>query len=110
MSTKKTIVSIDQKFTAVMALVEKTKTKQQIMLELKIKPNTLNDWFRNKDQIVQQYNSSNRDIAAKKLFVIQAKADELAIKQGISGFSCGTSWLQRFKQRNNIVWQSFFTF
>ena len=51
MSIKKTIVSIDQKFNAVMALVEKTKTKQQVMLELRIKPNTLNDWFRNKERL-----------------------------------------------------------
>jgi len=42
-----------------MALVEKTKTKQQVLLELKIKPNTLNDWLRGKDKIVEQYNSSN---------------------------------------------------
>ncbi len=59
MSTKKTIVSLDQKYHAVMALVEKTKTKQQVLLELKIKPNTLNDWLRGKDKIVEQYNSSN---------------------------------------------------
>jgi len=34
-----------------------------------------------------------------------AKADELAIKLGISGFSCGYGWLHRFKQRHSIVWQ-----
>ena len=104
------------------------------MLELRIKPNTLNDQFRNKEKIIEQYNSSNRDIASKKFKeskyslldkslleffknlralkkkvngpIIQAKADELAIKLGVSGSSCGTTWLQQFKQRNNIVWQA----
>ena len=133
MSIKKAIVSLDQKYHAVMALVEKTKTKQQVLLELKIKPNTLNDWLRGKDKIVEQYNSSNSftpcmkvkgaqhsqlDKALLEWFmnlrankckvngpVIMAKADELAIKLGISGFSCGYGWLHRFKQRHSIVWQ-----
>ena len=62
MSTKKIIVSLEQKYNAVIALVEKTKTKQQILLELNIKANTLNDWLRGKDKIIEQYSQVQQSI------------------------------------------------
>ena len=62
MSTKKIIVSLEQKYNAVIALVEKTKTKQQILLELKIKANILYDWLRGKDKIIEQYSQVQQSI------------------------------------------------
>ena len=129
---KRTIISLDIKYDALMSILEKRKTPKQICAELKINHCTVSSWLKNKDNIIEQYQSSSTQTFCKKVKnaqhleidkallewfqnlrgnkikingpIMMAKADEFAAYFNIN-FKCNPGWLQRFKNRHNISWQ-----
>ncbi len=57
MSVKKFTLKI--KYEAIVAFGEKTKSVVEIAKELKVAKNTIYDWIRIKDKIIEQYKSSS---------------------------------------------------
>ena len=51
-SRKVTNVSLNDKYQAIMCLLNKEKSIKRIQLELKVKPNTISDWLKKKDKII----------------------------------------------------------
>ena len=56
-SRKVTNVSLNDKYQAIMCLLNKEKSIKRIQLELKVKPNTISDWLKKKDKIIADYQS-----------------------------------------------------
>ena len=59
MSNRKTCITIDKKFSAIMAIIEKKKTRKQVCIELNIKLPTICSLLKNKEHIIINTNILN---------------------------------------------------
>ena len=64
---KYSATDLDSKHAAIMSIVSKSKTNVQVALELKVSKNTVNGWIREKDKIIEQYNSNTKQGTVKKI-------------------------------------------
>lgn len=129
--TKRTDVTISKKIEAIQQVEERKKSKSQIAKDFGIPPSTLSTWIKCSDKIKQAVEEGKNVKGRKRirgakhadveneLFewlchmraervplsgpIVQKKAEEIAYQIGIEGFKCSTGWLNRFKERFNIV-------
>ncbi len=66
MSTRK-IVCIKIKYEAVMDIINKKKTRNQVCLDLKIAQSTLVQWIKTKDKIITEYQDDGTTSKTKRV-------------------------------------------
>ena len=124
-------VTLQQKYDAIQFIINKTKTSQQVSLDLCISRNTVNEWIRKKDKIFDDYNSKTSKPSAKSVKsssrpqveaallewfqnlrlktgmctgpIMIEKANQFAISFGLPP-TCDKNYIYRWRERNSVVW------
>ncbi|XP_056658750.1 tigger transposable element-derived protein 4 [Monodelphis domestica] len=130
---KKKSVSIEEKIDIINA-VESGKKKAEIAAKYGIKKNSLSSIMKNKDKVLEAFESLRFDPKRKRLRtafytdleealmrwyriaqclnvpvngpMLRLKANDFAQKLGHSDFKCSNGWLDRFKSRYGLVFRS----
>ncbi|XP_033869613.3 tigger transposable element-derived protein 4 [Acipenser ruthenus] len=130
---KKKSLSIEEKVDIISA-VESGRKKTDVAAEYGIKKNSLSSIIKNKDKILDAYESFRFDPSRKRLRtatytdleealmrwyqiscclnvpvngpMLRVKANDFAQKLGYKDFKCSNGWLDRFKSRYGLVFRS----
>ena len=129
MKRKLNLKTIQDKYQAIRAVEAGNKKKSEIAKEFNVPPNTLSTWLKNKDKIVEAYESSSFGPATKKMRtadfpdvekaldiwfrnaransvpisgpILKDRGQDLAKLLGHHEFKCSDGWLSRFKSRHD---------
>lgn len=128
---KRKNLDIDKKYQMICAVNAGNRKKQDIAAEFGVKQNTLSTILKNKDAIIQAFESSNYSPARKRMRTaahsdvqdalyewfkvvrsknipvsgptLMTKANSLASELGLTNFSATNGFIERFKNRHGIV-------